>query len=290
MKFSVIIPTYNRANFISKTIHSVLEQTYPDFEVIIVDDGSTDNTEEVVMSIKDDRIRYYKKENEERGAARNFGARLAVGDYINFFDSDDLAYSNHLETAYNIVKQNNFPEVFALSYDILDKKTYKKKKILLDKDVRKKLVYGNILSCNGVFIRRDITQKFPFSENRALSASEDYILWLQLASRYVFFTSSKITSTIINHSERSVIKANSDSIIKRKLILIDLFYKDEAINKYYKGKVKIFESYTYLYVSLHLSLIKNYRGSFKYLLLSLKSYPWVIFSRRFLAVIKHLIL
>ena len=73
MKFSVIIPTYNRSQFILKTIQSVLEQTYKDFEVIVIDDGSTDDTEEVVKSISNPQLSYYKKVNAERGAARNLG-------------------------------------------------------------------------------------------------------------------------------------------------------------------------------------------------------------------------
>ena len=64
MKFPIIIPTYNRAEFISKTIGAVLNQTYVYFEIIVVGDGSRDNTEEIVLSAKDDRIRYYKKKNE----------------------------------------------------------------------------------------------------------------------------------------------------------------------------------------------------------------------------------
>ena len=75
--FSVVIPTYNRATFVTKTIQTFLEQTYTNFEIIVVDDGSKDNTAEMVQNISDPRLRYYKKENGERGAARNFGLAQA---------------------------------------------------------------------------------------------------------------------------------------------------------------------------------------------------------------------
>ena len=81
---SVIIPTFNRANLVVKTINSFLMQKNENFEIIVVDDGSEDNTEEIVHQYLNNRIRYYKKNNEERGRARNFGAKFAKGSYLNF--------------------------------------------------------------------------------------------------------------------------------------------------------------------------------------------------------------
>lgn len=87
---SVIIPTYNRAHLVGRSIQSVLNQTYQDFEIIVVDDASTDNTEEVVKSFNDPRICYIRhKQNHGGSAARNTGIRTARGEYIAFLDSDD---------------------------------------------------------------------------------------------------------------------------------------------------------------------------------------------------------
>jgi len=87
---SVIIPTYNRANFIDVAIKSVLNQSYQDFEIIIVDDGSTDNTEEIVKNFNDFRINYFfHKFNQGISAARNTGIKACQGKYIAFLDSDD---------------------------------------------------------------------------------------------------------------------------------------------------------------------------------------------------------
>ncbi len=96
-KISVVIPTYNRANLIERSIRSVLNQTYKNLEVIVVDDGSTDNTEEVVRSIQDERIIYYKQENGGAGMARNTGVSLAGADYVAFHDSDDVFRPEKLE-------------------------------------------------------------------------------------------------------------------------------------------------------------------------------------------------
>lgn len=86
---SVIIATYNRADLLPRAIQSVLDQTYQDFELIVVDDGSTDNTREVVESFEDGRIRYIWQENQERAVARNTGIAASNGQYITFLDSDD---------------------------------------------------------------------------------------------------------------------------------------------------------------------------------------------------------
>ncbi len=95
---SVIIPTYNRANLVSRAIKSVLNQTYQDFEIIVVDDCSEDNTEEIVKSFNDSRIRYIKhKKNKGGSAARNTGIKRARGKYIAFLDDDDEWLPSKLE-------------------------------------------------------------------------------------------------------------------------------------------------------------------------------------------------
>ena len=85
--FSIIIPVYNRSHLLGETIDTVLTQSYPGFEIIIVDDGSTENIRKVLDEkyINEPRVKYFRKQNEERGAARNFGLKQAKGDYAVFF-------------------------------------------------------------------------------------------------------------------------------------------------------------------------------------------------------------
>ena len=96
-KISVIIPTYNREAVIERSVRSVLQQTYSNLEVIIVDDGSTDNTEQVIAQIRDERIRYIKQENGGASSARNAGVKHATADLIAFQDSDDYWHPDKLE-------------------------------------------------------------------------------------------------------------------------------------------------------------------------------------------------
>ncbi|MBR2141974.1 glycosyltransferase family A protein, partial [Anaerovibrio sp.] len=98
--FSVIIPTYNRERVIGKTIQSVLNQTNQDFEIIVVDDGSKDNTKSVVVNFQSDKIKYYYQQNQGAQVARNYGLSKATGDYVCFLDSDDVWLPSFLEEVY----------------------------------------------------------------------------------------------------------------------------------------------------------------------------------------------
>ncbi|WP_203332308.1 glycosyltransferase family 2 protein [Planococcus beigongshangi] len=101
---SVVIPTYNRAQFIERTINSVLQQTFGDFEIIVVDDASNDNTEEVVKNINDSRIRYVRLPNNTNGTRpRNYGIELSTGKFIAFLDSDDEWMPEKLEKQLNFI-------------------------------------------------------------------------------------------------------------------------------------------------------------------------------------------
>jgi glycosyltransferase involved in cell wall biosynthesis len=116
-EFSIVLPTYNRAHRINRAIESILEQRYSDWELIIVDDASTDNTEEIIQPyLSDSRICYIKNErNQERCISRNIAVDAAKGDYICFLDSDDYHLPYHLESFYNFLKANNFPKAFLFS-------------------------------------------------------------------------------------------------------------------------------------------------------------------------------
>lgn len=108
MKFSIIIPTYNRSDLLSKTIVSVLKQSFGDYEIIVVNDGSTDNTKEVLTSYGK-RIRVIHKQNSGSEKSRNAGAEIANGDYFCFFDSDDLMFPWTIEVYNKVIEEENFP-------------------------------------------------------------------------------------------------------------------------------------------------------------------------------------
>jgi glycosyltransferase involved in cell wall biosynthesis len=111
--FSVIVPTYNRAHSIGKAIESILNQTFQDFEIIVIDDCSSDSTSEVMSLISNVKVNYFRNEkNLERCVSRNRGIQKSIGKYICFLDSDDYHLPNHLEIIYKEIKRYNEPKAF----------------------------------------------------------------------------------------------------------------------------------------------------------------------------------
>lgn len=290
--FSIIIPTYNRASFIVKTIQSIINQTYSNFEIIVVDDGSTDNTEEVVKSIKDERIKYHKKENSERGAARNFGAKKAKGGFITFVDSDDLVYNDYLEQANMFINNNLNAKIFHQLFEIKDVEGNLLQKIAKTKrNVFKSLIFeGNFMACQGMFLEKDFALEHSFIEDRDIAASEDYELWLRIACNHEILINPVVTSALIEHSNRSVQNINPNKLIKRKLKMLEILFTNSRIKNHILPYKKNILSNTYSYISLHLAMANYKKESIIYLIKSITNSPSFIFKKRFFAIVKHNIL
>jgi glycosyltransferase involved in cell wall biosynthesis len=288
--FSVVIPSYNRADFIEKTIHSILEQTYFHFEVIVIDDGSTDDTVSVVRPLlADTRIRYYRIPNSERGAARNVGTRHSRGDYVTFLDSDDLLLPWHLQTASDKVAAFNSPPVFHLGYEILHSNGRINFLPPLPSPVNQKLLEGNFLSCMGVFLRRDVALENSFDEDRQLSGSEDYELWMRDAARYPILTFPRVTSRLINHSDRSVVTTSAKKLIDRIHVLEEKLHRDPVFMNVFGNSLRKFDSYRTLYLALHLTLSGERWLAFKSLLATAMKYPAVMLNYRFSVALKKIV-
>jgi glycosyltransferase involved in cell wall biosynthesis len=290
---SIVVPSYNRADLIANTLTSLQKIEYENYEIIVVDDGSTDNTEEIVKSIAGPKTRYIKKNNAERAAARNFGAGLAKGEYINFFDSDDLALPNHLSEAASMIKKYKIPEWFHMGFAWCtpEGEVFKKVDNYSGKTLNAAMAKGNRLSCNSVFIRKDIILKFPFNEDRALSASEDYELWLRLTARFPLYYSNVITSWIVDHELRSVRKINGEKLIKRLELLIHYLRQDDRVLQFFGSDFKKIKADSHSYVALHLAEQPAFKiKSIKYLLHCFSIDPKMISSKRFYAILKNLLI
>jgi glycosyltransferase involved in cell wall biosynthesis len=115
--FSIIVPTYNRAHTLGRCIDSIIGQTFIDWELVIIDDGSTDGTESLVKTYEDERIRYVWQENQERSAARNHGLSLAIGEWICCQDSDDEYLPEHLAVLKDGIQ--SFPSIAAIRSGVI---------------------------------------------------------------------------------------------------------------------------------------------------------------------------
>jgi glycosyltransferase involved in cell wall biosynthesis len=194
--FSVIIPTYNREKFILPAIESVLNQMFTDFELIIIDDASTDNTEQIVTSIADSRIVYVKNSiNLERCTSRNIGIQRAVGQYICFLDSDDLYMPNHLEVLHsNIIEQKSPCALFLINaFDMVDNVLYERD----CPEIKNYNTYDFIVTYTfnppRMCIHKDILQKHLFDP--LINICEDVDISLRIAREY----------PIIQINERTVV-------------------------------------------------------------------------------------
>lgn len=294
MLFSIIVPTYNRADLILTTLHSILMQTYPDFEVIVVDDGSTDNTQAVVGSIRDKRVQYYLKNNEERAAARNFGTQRANGAYITFLDSDDVLMPQHLQEARQLIEAQQQPEWFHLKYEIVDsfnRFITNQSQIYKKGELNKQLFFtGNFLSCMGVFLRKDVALNNLFTSSKQLSISEDHELWLRIAAQYPLKVNDVVTAKLIQHNNRSVNSMDKQVLIMGKETALHAILSNGLNQHFIKGQEHKVRSSAYSYIALHLALSgKHKRSSLRYLGKSFRANKSIVLSRRFLAIVKHLI-
>lgn len=289
--FSVIIPTYNRAAFIKETIQSVGSQLCRDFEVIVIDDGSTDHTEQVVKALNYEGLRYVKLENRERGAARNSGVALAKGKYVCFLDSDDILLPNHFQRAKEIAEV--FPDipVFHLNYEIRPAEDGKQGRVNdLPEVINDLLIQANVISCNGIFIRKDIADSYKFSEIRALSGTEDYELWLRIASEFPIRHFPVVTSVIIDHSGRSMAETDIPKMLKRINLFAELVKSNKSVSSFVGNRMNEFEAYCFSYISLSMALAGNNLQALRYTFKALKFHVPSVFERRSLAIVKHIVL
>lgn len=179
---SVIIPAYNQGHFLAEAVNSVLAQTYPHVEVIVVDDGSTDDTAVVARSFTDPRVRYVYKQNGGLSSARNEGLRHAQGQYISYLDSDDCFLPEKLAMLVGEMDAHSavgFVAGQAIPVDEHGRHVGKKFDTPLPTDT-KQLLLGNPLHVGSVLVRRDWQEKVGFFDE-TLRSYEDWDMWLRLA-------------------------------------------------------------------------------------------------------------
>ncbi len=184
---SICIPTYNREKLLKETLDSVFTQTYKDFEVVIVDDGSTDGTKQM-LERHGYEVRYHRQENSGDAAARNKLIELAQGRYITFLDSDDLLFGDSLERMIAAMPTNSDEAIVYGPYTAIDESgdvLHRKKKKLYNGRITQYL-FENILihSCGSLFPKKILVEAGGF--NTSFPVCSDYDLWLRLSLKYDF--------------------------------------------------------------------------------------------------------
>lgn len=188
-KISIILPTFNRASFLSNSIESVLAQDFLDWELIVIDDGSTDNTSEVIdfYSKNDSRIKYFFQKNGGPGLARNLGLLKSQGEFITFLDSDDLFLPKRLSKMFHFLNEK---EIDFCSSAIFLEKDKKRFKVILKENNNQDLAFylrriGQTFSGLNVFLRKSLLEKVGFfDENMRHWEDVDFIIKLFEKGRF----------------------------------------------------------------------------------------------------------
>ena len=227
---SVIIPTYNRAHLVGRAIRSVLNQTYQDFELIVVDDGSTDSTEKVVKGFIDDRIRYIRhNENKGGSAARNSGIEVARGGYVAFQDSDDEWLPEKLEKQLKVFEDAP-PDVGVVYTRLrwLDERTRMelgpaKSTREMGGNIHTDLLEGNFIGTPTVLVRRECFDKVGVFDER-LPRLQDWELWIRISEYYQFRCLDELL--IIAYVVKGSISTNQDAHIKALELIMGKHFED----------------------------------------------------------------
>jgi len=226
-KISVIIPTYNRAKYIARAIDSVLCQTFRDKEIIVVDDGSTDETPSILASYKD-KIRVLNQINSGVSAARNRGIVKSKGQYLAFLDSDDVWTPDKLEVQAAVLDTN--PDVgivygkLAIVDDQGNRKGTKPEEATGSNFVEL-LSIGGDLPTSSVMVRRECFERAGYFDE-TMDMMEDFEMWVRIARQYdLYEITDRILATYLEH----------DGQVTQSKV------------KVYRGRVKLFEKFLDLY-------------------------------------------
>jgi glycosyltransferase involved in cell wall biosynthesis len=287
--FSIVIPTYNRADLIMETLESVYCQSYKNYEVIVVDNCSTDHTETLLAPlVKEGKLTYIRHDrNYERSKSRNTGMRNASGDYLTFLDSDDFMYPNCLQDAANYIKQKPDIKFFQNLYELVDnqrQKIYSYHFPSLENQY-KALATGNFISCIGGFLHKEVYQSIAFMEDAKMIGSEDYDVWFKVLARYKMGRVNKVNSGIREHPNRSVNHGVYENLDYQKRLVLQNIKNDPVTVKHFEPYLGRLEASFNLQQAVIANQLKNKKLSLHSLRKAAAIDPTIVFTLRFIKIL-----
>lgn len=239
MKASILLPVFNAEKTITETLQSIINQTYKDFEIIIINDGSTDNSELYILNFKDERIKYYKnKTNKGLIYTLNRGIELCKGQYIIRMDADDIMLPSRIDTQIKFMDNN--PQILASGSAVI--KFYTNKKYtriytppLSPEEIDAKILLGSPIPHPSSIIRKEILTKFNIKYDYNYLHAEDYKLWYDL-SKYGLLANIKKPLIKYRCSETQISQKYNNKQIEiskkiSRLILEDILKEYEIVLK-----------------------------------------------------------
>lgn len=224
---SIITPSYNTGKFIGKTIESVLSQTYTNWEMIIVDDCSSDNTDEIVATYKDSRIRYFKnKKNSGAAVSRNFALREAKGKWIAFLDSDDLWLPEKLEKQIAFMEKNNYHFSCCASTSVDENDKPSERYTCRPKHVGKIGMYMYCWpGCLGTMYDAAVVGLIQITD---LKKNNDYAMWLKVIKKCDFYGYNEVLA-VYRVRKQSISHDKFGKLLKSHYLL---FKHGEGLNSF----------------------------------------------------------
>jgi glycosyltransferase involved in cell wall biosynthesis len=283
--FSVVIPSYNRAALIERTLQSVLAQTWRDFEVIVVDDCSTDNTLDVLQPyVERGQIRLLQHErNLERAQARNTGMDAARGLYITFLDSDDLMYPTNLADAAAYIDAHPGIRCFHNLYDRVsaDGRTRRRCWVPSLHDQWRAISEGNFITSFAAFLHRDAYTKYRFDLDPALIGSEDWEFWIRVLAEYRLGRLNKVNNGNVQHPDRSVFKVDLDALRVRKLRVVAKVRSDPWLSTVYARYLRYMEGGVYVFLAIAANSADRHGEALRLLERAVRTHPLYLVRPRF---------
>jgi glycosyltransferase involved in cell wall biosynthesis len=284
--FSVVVPCYNRAAFLKQSIGSIQAQTFPDFEVVIVDDGSTDDTKEVVSSLRngEGRIKYIYQQNSERGIARNNGIKNSSGQFIVFFDSDDEMKVDYLEKLNQSILKFPFHNFYSAKYNFIEsgkESPSTMKKIREGSYGREIVLKGNPFACN-FCIRRSNPNLKHFNEDRSLASTEDWIFLVENLQNDEIRVFDFVGLCMHHHEGRSM--QQNQILIQRRIKGTEYLEQTVILTE---AEKKLLWAYTYFFCSVHAYLDHDRKESLHFLKKSIQINGWSVCKAK--AFVKYLL-
>ena len=252
-KVSIVIPAYNHERYVGETIQSVLDQTFTDFELIIINDGSTDHTEEEILKFKDERIRYFSQENRGLSATLNRGIELARGEYFNFLPSDDAFYPEKLEVQLKVFEETPGLGV-VFSYPLLVDAEGREIKddpaagwSIVPYETREEifpaLFERDFLSAPSALIRVECFHRVG-GFDPALKTAQDYDMWMRILKHYDVRLIKKPLLSYRWHGKNLTYQATAATEAEREKVLLKA-YKNLTIDDIFPGLYRSKESSAY---------------------------------------------
>lgn len=235
--FSIIVPLYNKEHFVYSTLQSVINQSYKNFEVIIVDDSSTDNSLQVARQIKDPRIKIYTKPNGGVSLARNFGIEKAQYDYIVFLDADDLWESDFLSSIYNLIQAYPTAGMFCTGFNKIINGVSRYISIYPNDGLSRLITnYCEVVMQFGytpcwtsaICVKRDVIRNVGDFQ-QGITSGEDLDMWLRVGLKYPIAYLSSPKAIYQSNTENNY---NSKPIPYEKTFPYDKWYSYASDNKW----------------------------------------------------------